>query len=228
MPDNSVFSWLIDASAWVIPVVLAVTLHEAAHGYAAERFGDKTAREAGRVTLNPLKHIDRVGTLLLPALLLLAKSPVIFGYAKPVPVDFNRLRPLRAGMLAVAAAGPGINLLLAFASALALHLEAWITPEQAPWLYLNIYRMIILNCALAAFNLIPILPLDGGRILAALLPPRVSEVYAETERFGMLAVIGLLLVPPMLGIDLLTPTLGAAVGLLVEGMLQISGNSSTM
>lgn len=210
---------LLTASTWVLPVVFAITLHEAAHGFVAERFGDDTARLSGRVTFNPLRHIDPVGTVLLPALLLLARSPVMFGYAKPVPVDFSRLRPLRLGMVMVAVAGPATNMLLAIASALLLHLA---TLED--WLALNLVHSIIINCALALFNMIPILPLDGGRVLRALLPGSLGDAYARTERYGLFLVIGLLMVPAWLGLTILMDVFGMGVTVLAAIVLYIAGN----
>ncbi|MDE3038011.1 MAG: site-2 protease family protein, partial [Pseudomonadota bacterium] len=127
-------NWFSDALAWVVPVVLAVTLHEAAHGWMAERYGDNTARLLGRVTFNPLRHIDRFGTVILPGLLFFTHAPFIFGYAKPVPVNFYRLRPPRLGMLMTAAAGPGTNICLALVSGLLMHLDMLVVPERAPLL----------------------------------------------------------------------------------------------
>ncbi|HEU5047080.1 MAG TPA: site-2 protease family protein [Rickettsiales bacterium] len=182
-----------EVSSFVIPLILAITLHEAAHGFAANMLGDDTAKRLGRVTLNPLRHIDRFGTIILPGLLIFTGSPFIIGWAKPVPVLFNRLRHPRSGTLWVSLAGPGTNLVLAFLSALALHLESFVTPEQAPWLYMNLYHSININIVLAIFNMIPVLPLDGGRVLGSLLPPRIAAVYARGERFGLMAVFLLFL-----------------------------------
>jgi len=216
--------WLIDASAWVLPAILAITMHEAAHGWMAERFGDPTARNLGRVTFNPLKHVDRVGTLLIPGALLLAHSPVMFGYAKPVPVNFGQLKPERLGLVMVALAGPGANILLALITGLLLHVENFITPEQSPWLFLNLYRSIVFNCVLAIFNLIPILPLDGGRIVDSLLPGRARSAYRKTERYGVFIIIGLLILPVMLGNSAMQDIIREPVFWLLHQILWLTGN----
>lgn len=217
---------LPDATAWVLPVLLAVTLHEAAHGWMAKRFGDRTATEAGRVSFNPLRHVDLFGTVLLPGMLLLAHSPVLFGYAKPVPVNMNRLWPRRKGELCVAAAGPATNVLLALGSALLLHLDAFITPEQAPWIYMNLYRSVIINCSLAVFNLLPILPLDGGRVVHAMLPEQPAMRWARSERYGILLVLVLLFIPALGGVNILGSVVGGGAGALVETVLQLTGNGT--
>jgi Zn-dependent protease len=219
-------SSIINATAWIMPVILAVTLHEAAHGWMAERFGDNTARSLGRVTFNPLKHIDRFGTIILPALLFIAHSPMLFGYAKPVPVNFNNLTPQRLGMLLVAFAGPGTNILLAFVSALLLHFGADTTPNQMSWWQLNLVNSLMINCALAIFNMMPVLPLDGGRVLRSLLPGEIGDKYARTERYGMLVVFGLILIPPLLHLTFVTDVLMFFNGLLIRGVLFAAGISS--
>lgn len=218
--------WLIDASAWVVPVVLAITLHEAAHGWVALRFGDDTAKSLGRVTFNPLKHIDRFGTILFPALLLLIRSPVVFGYAKPVPVDFHRLSPPRLGMFMVAIAGVTVNLILALLAGLLLHVEAWVTPEEAPWLFMNIYRMLMINCVLIVFNLIPILPLDGGRVVDSLLAGAPKRLFGKTERYGVPLVLIALLVPPLLGYDITETVIGIPAYWLLDHVLWLTGNGA--
>lgn len=220
MPD-----WFIDASAWVLPVVLAITLHEAAHGWMAERFGDPTARLLGRVTANPLKHVDRFGTIIFPGLLLLMHSPFIFGYAKPVPVNFNRLNPPRLGMFMVAIAGPGCNILQAIIAGLLLHIEAWgITPEQNPWVFQNVYRALMINCVLAVFNLIPVLPLDGGRVVASLLRGSLLRWFNTLERYGIVLVLLALLVPALLGSDGVQQAVGVPTYWLLEKVMIVTGN----
>jgi Zn-dependent protease len=187
-------------SAFILPLIIAITLHEAAHGFVASKLGDLTAKRLGRVTFDPLRHIDVFGTLLMPAVLLLIHSPMLFGYAKPVPVDFRNLRRPRRDMILVAIAGPGMNVLLAFVSALAIHiLEQFTTPEHIPWTFANLYASVTINVVLAVFNMLPILPLDGGRVLWGLLPPKSARAYAGSERYGMLIVMLIFFVPALLG-----------------------------
>ena len=182
---------------YAIPVILAITLHEAAHGYVARRLGDNTAWVLGRVTLNPLKHIDPIGTILVPGVLLVGGmlsglGGVMFGWAKPVPVNFSRLRNPKVDMIWVALAGPASNLLQALLWALVAKIVSVAVPDALFGPLIEIcYGGITVNLILMAFNLLPALPLDGGRIIAGLLPWKLSMRYAETERYGLiiLAVI---------------------------------------
>jgi Zn-dependent protease len=169
-----------------LPVIFAITLHEAAHGYAARHFGDPTAFLAGRITLNPLKHIDPIGTILIPGMILLfSGGSFLFGYAKPVPVDFGRLRHPKRDMLWVAAAGPAVNLLMALAWAALLKLAVTM-PENLYSLPLKEMSRtgVLINCALMVLNLLPLPPLDGGRIAVSLLPYRLAWRFAQLERWG--------------------------------------------
>lgn len=181
---------------YAFPVVFAITLHEAAHGYIARMFGDPTATQAGRVTLNPLKHIDPIGTVAVPIGILLASSllggaPLLFGWAKPVPVDFGRLRKPKKDMLWVALAGPGANLIMAIAWALCFRLLVQNIDPQGFWVQMC-RAGVQINLVLMALNLLPILPLDGGRVLFSLLPNRYAWQYGKMEPYGMLIVIALL------------------------------------
>lgn len=183
---------------WALPVLLAITLHEAAHGYVARHFGDPTADQAGRITLNPLKHIDPIGTLLVPAAILAAStmfagSGILFGWAKPVPVNIGRLRKPKADMLWVAAAGPFVNLVMAVGWALLFRM-AMTLPESiytVPMMKMSDAGMHI-NTVLMVLNLLPIPPLDGGRIAVSLLPGRFARQYAKLERYSFFIMLILL------------------------------------
>lgn len=200
--DFDISGFLYGASIWVLPVLLAITLHEAAHGYVAWRLGDDTAWQLGRVSFNPLRHVDPFGTILLPAMLLVLRAPFLFGWAKPVPVAFNRLRRPRRDMVLVAAAGPAANLLLATASALLFHVLPHLPHSFAGWLGQNFYNSILINLVLAVFNMLPLPPLDGGRVAVGLLPDVLARPLARLERFGFLIIIGVIFLLPMLGREL--------------------------
>jgi Zn-dependent protease len=183
---------------YAIPVIFAITLHEAAHGYVARHFGDPTAWQMGRITLNPFKHIDPVGTVLVPVLILLASkmagaSGILFGWAKPVPVDFGRLRNPKKDMLWVAAAGPGANLFMALVWALLLKLAVTM-PENAYSLPLGEMARagVNVNTVLMLLNLLPLPPLDGGRIAVSLLPHRAAWQFAKLEPYGFVILLVLL------------------------------------
>ncbi len=186
-------------SIWVLPVLLAITFHEAAHGYVAWRLGDDTAKQLGRVTFNPLRHVDMFGTILVPALLLLARAPFLFGWAKPVPVNFLRLNNPRRDMVWVAVAGPGVNLILAWASAVAMHAVFLLPPPAAQWLFENLRNSMIINVVLAVFNMLPLPPLDGGRVAVGLLPRALAVPLAGLERVGLFIIVGALFILPWLG-----------------------------
>ncbi len=186
------------AAIVAIPIVIAITFHEAAHGFVAWRCGDDTAYRLGRVTFNPLKHIDPIGTIVLPLFLYLSTG-FMFGYAKPVPVNFRRLRNPRRDMVLVAAAGPATNILLAFASAILLRIFPEPTSMTTAVIGEILQRSIILNIILVVFNMIPLPPLDGGRVAVGLLPYPLSLHLARLERYGMPVLIGLLIVLPWIG-----------------------------
>jgi Zn-dependent protease len=192
----------IDIILSLLAAVLAITLHEAAHGYAALALGDDTARRAGRLSLNPLVHVDRVGTILLPGLLLVVQLLTIhriafmFGWAKPVPVAAWRFPNPRRGMMWVAMAGPGMNFLLAWLGGLAFHLLPVLPAVLGPPAQTFLIAFIVTNLVLGLFNLIPIPPLDGGRIAVGLLPENAARVWARTERYGILVVLLLVFLLP--------------------------------
>ncbi len=174
---------------WIIPILFAITLHEAAHGWVAGKFGDHTARMMGRVTLNPVKHIDPVGTILVPAALLIMSTGFIFGWAKPVPINFNALRSPKSGMIWVALAGPGANLIMAIGWLLVFFLAI---KMNIPILQRMADAGILINILLAVFNLLPIPPLDGSRVISALLPNPLAYKYNQLEQYGLFILIGLM------------------------------------
>lgn len=223
---------LYTASTWILPVLLAITLHEAAHGFVALRFGDDTALREGRVTLNPLKHVDPFGTIVLPALLILLRSPFLFGYAKPVPVNFGRLRHPRRDMVWVAAAGPAMNVLLAVVSALLFHGIDLVPAGGSRWFAENLVHSIQLNAILCVFNMLPLPPLDGGRVAVGILPNALALPLARIEPYGIPILLLLLFVLPLLGsqigvnLNIAGPLIAGPTAALIELVLTVTGQGS--
>jgi Zn-dependent protease len=221
---------LYGASVWVLPLLIAITFHEAAHGFVAHRLGDNTAFELGRVSFNPLRHIDPFGTLILPAILLLSHSPFLFGYAKPVPVNFRALRNPRIDMVWVALAGPATNIVLALLAAVAFHGLPLVSENSAQWLADNLKNALVINVVLAVFNMLPIPPLDGGRVAVGLLPRVLAYPLSRLEPFGMLILIGILIILPMAGsqfglnLDVISAILRTSTGYVIRLILLLTGN----
>ena len=193
---------LYSAAIWIIPLTIAIVLHEVSHGWVANAFGDPTAKRLGRLSVNPVTHVDPVGTILLPLSLAIAGLPV-FGWAKPVPVVASRLRNPRVHMMIVALAGPAMNLVLAVLGALALALFFKLGPSgpltgASEFLFYNLRNFVVINVFLAIFNLLPIPPFDGGHVVQGLLPRPLAARYAQIGRYGFLLLIFLLVILPMI------------------------------
>jgi Zn-dependent protease len=222
---------LYGISVWILPLITAITFHEAAHGFVAHHFGDNTAWERGRVTFNPLRHIDPFGTIVMPAILLLSHSPFLFGYAKPVPVNFRALRHPRIDMVWVALAGPATNIALALIAAAAFHLLPFAPDNSAQWIADNLKNALVINVVLAVFNMLPIPPLDGGRVAVGLLPNVLAVPLSRLEPFGMLILIGFLILLPLVGaqlglnLDVISAILRTVTGYVIQLLLLVTGNA---
>jgi len=207
-------------AAWVMPVLLAITVHETAHGWVARRFGDKTAQMLGRLTLNPIKHIDPVGTILVPAVMLLLPGGFVFGWAKPVPVDWRNFKHPKQDMAWVAVAGPASNLLMALAWALAARVALGMSTDN--WIALPLLFMgvagIFINTILMVLNLLPLPPLDGGRVVTGLLPAPYAYQFARIEPYGFFILVALLV----------TGVLGVVMWPVVKLFLQLMASVAGM
>lgn len=222
--------FLFQAALWVVPMVLAITLHEIAHGVAALALGDDTAKRLGRLSLNPLRHVDRFGTIILPGILIITQLLTVgrvifaFGWAKPVPVDFSRLNHPRRDMVWVALAGPGTNFLLALASAWGLARFGDVQGLFGAWLAATLTVSVLANVILMIFNMIPLPPLDGGRVAVGVLPDALAFPLARMERYGILILVFVLFLLPFVGRELglnldvfswiMQPAIGWAINLL--------------
>jgi Zn-dependent protease len=217
---------LFQIATWLIPLIIAIVFHEVSHGLVARRLGDPTAEERGRLTFNPIRHVDPFGTVILPLILALSHAP-IFGWAKPVPVNYRRLRNPRRDMVLVALAGPGMNLLLAVAGALvvAATLSYSSNPDSLTTTLIagNALNFVLINLFLAVFNLLPIPPFDGGHVVQGLLPPAAAQSFAQIGRYSLLVLIMLLLVLPAIGINVVGHVVSPLVDGLANGLLSLFG-----
>jgi len=217
---------LFQIATWLIPLIIAIVFHEVSHGLVARRLGDPTAAERGRLTFNPIRHVDPFGTVILPLILALSHAP-IFGWAKPVPVNYHRLRHPRRDMVLVALAGPGMNLLLAIVGALVLAatLSFSSNPDSLGTAFLagNALNFVLINLFLAVFNLLPIPPFDGGHVVQGLLPPPLAQSFARIGRYSLLVLVVLLLVLPAIGINVVGHIVSPLVDGLARGLLGLFG-----
>ncbi|HEX5238333.1 MAG TPA: site-2 protease family protein [Sphingomicrobium sp.] len=214
---------LLEIAVWVVPLVIAIVFHEVAHGLVARRLGDPTAEERGRLTFNPIKHVDPFGTVILPLVLAITHAGAIFGWAKPVPVNYAKLRHPRRDMVLVALAGPGMNLLLALVGALILAATLGLSsnPESfaARFIAANALNFVLINVFLGVFNLLPIPPFDGGHVLEGLLPPSIASGFRQIGRFSLLVFVVLLLVLPQISPK--ADVVGRVVSPIVDGIARL-------
>ncbi len=223
--DNIVY----DIAIWLVPLVIAIVFHEVAHGLVARRLGDPTAEQRGRLTFNPIKHVDPFGTVILPLILAVSHAGAIFGWAKPVPVNYARLRNPRRDMILVALAGPGMNLLLAIAGALILAATIMLSDGAqggaAQFIALNALNFVYINIFLGIFNLLPIPPFDGGHVVEGMLPPVLGQHYRKIGRFSLLVFVLLLLVLPAISpkADVIGRVVSPIVKWLATAMLGLVG-----
>ncbi|MEO6581297.1 MAG: site-2 protease family protein [Sphingomicrobium sp.] len=219
---------LYQIAVWLVPLIIAIVFHEVAHGLVAQRLGDPTAAERGRLTLNPIRHVDPFGTLILPMLLALAHAP-IFGWAKPVPVNYQRLRNPRRDMVLVALAGPGMNLALAVIGSLVLAatvaMAGGVVSPAAVFIAQNAINFVLINIFLAIFNLIPLPPFDGGHVVEGLLPPDAAKRFRSIGRYSLLVFVFLLLVLPAISpsADIVKRVVSPIVNSLAGWLLGMAG-----
>ena len=214
-------------AVWLVPLVIAIVFHEVAHGRVARRLGDPTAQERGRLSFNPIKHVDPFGTVILPLILAVSHAGAIFGWAKPVPVNYARLRNPRRDMVLVALAGPGMNLLLAFVGALiltaTLALSGGVENGVARFIALNALNFVYINIFLGIFNLLPIPPFDGGHVVEGLLPPALGVQFRKIGRSMLLVLVVLLLVLPLIGLNVVGRIVWPLVDQIAAMLLGIFG-----